>query len=47
VLIDFLIVSFVMFLVVKSYDRFRKETPTPEPSEEVKLLTQIRDSLAT
>lgn len=44
-LIDFLIVAFVMFLVVKAYNRFRQEAPS-EPSEEVKLLTQIRDSLA-
>jgi large conductance mechanosensitive channel len=45
-LIDFVIVALVMFMVVKAYNRFRKEAPTPEPSDEVKLLTQIRDSLA-
>ena len=47
-LVDFLIVAFVLFLVVKAYNRFQREeeaAPT-EPSDEVKLLTQIRDELA-
>ena len=46
--IDFLIVALIMFLVVRAYNRFqRKEDAAPtEPSDEVKLLTQIRDELA-
>jgi large conductance mechanosensitive channel len=47
-LVNFLIVAFILFLVVKAYNRFqRKEEAAPaEPSDEVKLLTQIRDELA-
>ncbi len=47
-LVDFLIVGFVLFLVVKAYNRFqREEEAAPsEPTDEVKLLTQIRDELA-
>ena len=48
--INFLIIAMVMFLVVKAISRFEKkqeETPAPpaEPSDEVKLLTEIRDAL--
>ncbi|MCJ0825498.1 large-conductance mechanosensitive channel protein MscL [Luteimonas sp. 50] len=46
-LIDFLIIAFVIFLVVKAYNRMR--TPTAEvlaaPPEDVLLLREIRDSL--
>lgn len=42
--INFVIVGFVLFLVVKAYDRYRKEQEAEGPSE-VELLTQIRDSL--
>ena len=47
--IDFIIVAFVMFLVVKGVNRMKKkEEPAPEapagPSE-IDLLTEIRDSL--
>ena len=47
-IVDFLIVAFVLFLVVKAYNRFqREEEAAPsEPTDEVKLLTQIRDELA-
>ena len=47
-LVNFLIVAFILFLVVKAYNRFqREEEAAPaEPSDEVKLLTQIRDELA-
>ncbi|MGA7273076.1 MAG: large conductance mechanosensitive channel protein MscL [Acidimicrobiia bacterium] len=47
-LINFVIVAWVMFLVVKAYNRTRpepEETPEPGPSQEVVLLTEIRDSL--
>lgn len=48
--IDFLIIAFVIFLFIKALNNMKKkpeEVPAapPEPSEEVKLLTQIRDSL--
>ena len=45
-LINFLIVGFVMFLVVKAYNRMRDQSP-PAPSEEVALLIEIRDELRT
>ena len=51
VLIQFLIVAFAIFLVVKAINTTRRREPTtpppapPEPSEEVKLLTEIRDAL--
>jgi large conductance mechanosensitive channel len=44
--INFLIVGLVMFLVVKAYNRMKAETETPGPSEEVVLLTEIRDNTA-
>jgi large conductance mechanosensitive channel len=47
---DFTIIAFVIFLVVRALSRFKKKeaitpTVTPEPSDEVKLLMEIRDSL--
>lgn len=49
-LIDFIIIAFVIFLMVRSLNKLRKkqeEAPAPpaEPSEEVQLLRQIRDEL--
>lgn len=49
-LVDFLIIAFCIFLVVKAINAFKKkeeEKPLPpaEPSEEVKLLSEIRDLL--
>ena len=45
--IDFLIVAFVIFLVVKAYNRVRRpaEAAPAAPAEEVLLLREIRDSL--
>lgn len=48
--IDFLIVAFVIFMVIKTMNSMkRKEEAVPEappkPSAEVTLLTEIRDSL--
>jgi len=49
--INFLIIAFSIFIVVQQLNRLKREDATaaaaapPEPSEEVKLLTQIRDSL--
>ena len=45
--ISFVIVAFVLFLVIKAYNRaFPKEETSAEPTE-VELLTQIRDELRT
>ncbi|MEM7510692.1 MAG: large-conductance mechanosensitive channel protein MscL [Bacteroidota bacterium] len=48
--VDFLIVAFVIFMVIKAYNNMQKkeeEAPAapPEPSNEEKLLTEIRDLL--
>jgi large conductance mechanosensitive channel len=49
--INFLIIAFSIFIVVKQLNRFKKEeakeaaAAPPEPSAEVTLLTQIRDLL--
>ncbi len=52
-IISFLIVSFVLFMVIKNVNRLKAafekeqaEAPAPEPSSEEKLLTEIRDLLA-
>lgn len=51
-IINFLIIAFVVFLVVKGINSFKRKkeeqpaAPAPaEPSDEVKLLTEIRDAL--
>lgn len=47
--IDFILVSFVMFMIVKAVNKAKKkkeQAPTPpEPSNEEKLLAEIRDLL--
>lgn len=48
--INFLIIAFVMFMVIKGMNAMkRKQAEAPaapaEPTDEVKLLTEIRDSL--
>jgi large conductance mechanosensitive channel len=46
-LLNFLIVAFILFLVVKAYNRFQRKQEAPaELSEEVRLLAEIRDQLA-
>jgi large conductance mechanosensitive channel len=44
-IINFVIIAFVMFLVAKAYNKFRKAAPPAEPSGQEKLLMEIRDSL--
>lgn len=46
-IIDFTLIAFSIFLVVKAVNSFqKKEEPAPaKPSDEVMLLTQIRDLL--
>jgi large conductance mechanosensitive channel len=47
-LINFLIIAWVLFMVVKAMNRMKKAEPAPAPAappEDVVLLTQIRDLL--
>lgn len=46
-LIDFLLIAFVIFLLLKAYNRVRKaeEAAPAAPAEDVLLLREIRDSL--
>ena len=49
-IVDFVIVAFVIFMVVKAMSTMKKKeeakpAPLAEPSEEVKLLREIRDGL--
>jgi large conductance mechanosensitive channel len=42
--VDFIIIAFVLFLVVKAYNRMQKPAEAGGPTE-IELLTEIRDSL--
>ena len=49
-IVNFLIIAFVLFLIVRSFNKLQKEEEAappapPEPSAEEKLLTEIRDLL--
>ena len=47
-LIDFIIVAFVMFLIIKAINSLKKKEPAPPPPptpEDVILLREIRDAL--
>ncbi|HEY5665247.1 MAG TPA: large-conductance mechanosensitive channel protein MscL [Gammaproteobacteria bacterium] len=48
--LDFVIVAFAIFMVIRAMNKLKtqeeeKPAAPPEPSDEVKLLTEIRDSL--
>jgi large conductance mechanosensitive channel len=46
--IDFVLVAFVLFLIIKTMNSMKKKEPAPPPappSEEITLLREIRDSL--
>ena len=45
ILLNFIILAFVIFQLVKIMNRFKKEAAPATPSEEVVLLGQIRDAL--
>ena len=47
--IEFLIIAFCLFFIIKQVNRFKKPAaaPAPGPSAEEKLLTEIRDLLKT
>ena len=44
-IVSFVVVGFILFLVVKAYNRFRATQPPPPPSPEVAVLMEIRDEL--
>ena len=47
-LVDFIIIAFVIFLVIKAINRLKRKeevAPTVTPTREEVLLTEIRDSL--
>ena len=44
-LVNFLIIAFVIFLVVKAYNKFKKDAPPAAPSSTDALLMEIRDGL--
>ena len=43
--LNFLIIAFVMFLVVKIYNQFRDTEEPTDPPEDIALLREIRDEL--
>lgn len=46
--VNFVILAFIIFMMVKQMNRLKKEEPAPPPAappEEVQLLREIRDSL--
>jgi len=48
ILVNFIILAFIIFMMVKQINRLKKEEPAPAPEappEEVQLLREIRDSL--
>jgi large conductance mechanosensitive channel len=45
--LNFVVVAFVMFLVVKAYNRMKKPAETAADSAEIVLLREIRDALRT
>ena len=48
-LLNFVLVAFALFMIVKTINRFRRDTPVvevaPEPTQTEILLTEIRDAL--
>jgi len=48
ILLNFIILAFIVFMLVKQVNRLKKEAPPPAPPatpEDVMLLREIRDSL--
>lgn len=45
VALNFIILAFIIFLMVKQINRLRDATPPPAPPENVLLLREIRDAL--
>lgn len=44
-ILNFLVIAFVMFLVVKAYNKTKRPAAAPADPEELLLLREIRDSL--
>jgi large conductance mechanosensitive channel len=44
-IVNFVIVAFVCFLIVKAYNRFQHEEEVEAAPTEIELLTEIRDAL--
>ena len=44
-MISFSLIAFVVFLIVRGYNRFRAKAPPAEPGAQEKLLAEIRDLL--
>jgi large conductance mechanosensitive channel len=44
--VNFLLIAFVLFLIVKAANRMQKPAPEEAGPTEIELLTQIRDALA-
>lgn len=45
IVINFAILAFIIFLMVKQMNKLKKDVPPSAPSEDVVLLREIRDSL--
>jgi large conductance mechanosensitive channel len=45
VALNFIILAFVIFLMVRQFNRLRRAVPPAAPAEEVLLLREIRDAL--
>jgi large conductance mechanosensitive channel len=47
ILLNFIILAFIIFMMVRQINKLKKETPAtpPAPPEDVILLREIRDSL--
>jgi large conductance mechanosensitive channel len=44
--LSFLLIAFALFLIVKAYNRFRREQgEDPSTPKDIELLTEIRDAL--
>jgi large conductance mechanosensitive channel len=44
--IELMIIAFIVFLIVRAFNRFRSAAPPPPPTATEKLLGEIRDLLA-
>lgn len=45
ILVNFIILAFIIFMMIKQVNRLRQEETPAEPAEDVLLLREIRDSL--
>jgi large conductance mechanosensitive channel len=46
-IISFVVVGFLLFLILKAYDRMRRTKEEPEGETELSVLREIRDSLGS